>query len=178
MKSKINLELKYFCKDFMPIRKVLRNLGARKIIVKKQKDYFFNLPTSKDKKITPRLKFRVDDTYALIFYKRKSFSSKGNTPSKVSIQFFKEANLVSFLDKALGIRTIVEKQRELWKKGNTVFHLDTVKGVGKIFEIEVWATNQTIKTDRLKFKKYRKLVSSYLDKMVRGSNEDLVSRRH
>lgn len=176
MKSKINLELKHFCKDFKPIRKILKNVGARKITTKKQKDYFFNLPQIKDKNVAPRLKFRIDDTYALIFYKRNKFSPRGHTPSSISLLFLKDAKLIPFLKRALGVRTIVEKKRELWKKGNTVFHLDTIKGVGNIFEIEVWTSPKTIQKDHLKFTEYRKKLIPHLSRVVLDSNEDLISK--
>lgn len=43
--NKINLELKHHCDNFGKVRQVLREVGAKKEIVKNQKDYFFNLPS-------------------------------------------------------------------------------------------------------------------------------------
>ena len=43
------------------------------------------------------------------------------------------------LEAALGISAIVRKRRELWRKDNVVFNLDTVEGVGQILEVEVQA---------------------------------------
>jgi len=175
MELKINLELKYFCKDFNPIRKVLRSLGAEKESIKKQKDYFFNLPKEKTSKIPPRLKLRISDgEQRLVFYRRPAFSVASTTPSDVIVLSIKEKEILFLLTKALGIKVIVEKHRELWRKGNTVFHLDRVKGVGNVFEIEVWTKPKTMKQDQHNFARYKKELLPYLDKIIAGSNEDLI----
>lgn len=175
MESKINLELKYFCKDFNPIRKALRSIGAKKENIKKQKDYFFNLPKEKTFKIPARLKLRVSDKKQhLVFYRRPAFSIADTTPADVIVLLVKDTKILYFLSKALGVKVIVEKQRELWRKGNTVFHLDKVKGVGNVFEIEVWTKPKTIKQDQHNFARYKKELLPYLNKIIPGSNEDLV----
>lgn len=175
MDSKINLELKYFCKDFNEVRKILRSIGAKKESIRKQKDYFFNLPKNKNTKVPARLKLRISTgKQLLVFYRRPNFSEKKVTPADVVLFPIKDKKILSFLSKALGIKVIVEKQRELWRKENTVFHLDNVKGVGKIFEIEVWTQPRKIKKDRSAFEKYKKEFLPYLDKIIKGSNEDLV----
>ncbi|PIP31970.1 hypothetical protein COX24_00655 [bacterium (Candidatus Gribaldobacteria) CG23_combo_of_CG06-09_8_20_14_all_37_87_8] len=60
MEKEFNLALKYSCKDFARVRRTLCEIGAEKIIVKRQKDYFFNLPKNKDLKIPLCLKLRVE----------------------------------------------------------------------------------------------------------------------
>jgi adenylate cyclase, class 2 len=177
MKSKINLELKYFCTDFNPVREALKEIGAEKVILKNQKDYFFNLPASGAGKIPGRLKMRIENgKRTLIFYKRPDFSGKAKTKSLVELLDIRNDGLLKFLSKALGVRAVVEKKRELWKKENTVFHLDNVRGVGNIFEIEVWSDSEKIKKDNQKFAEYRKKLLPYLGKIIKGSNEDLVSK--
>ena len=37
---------------------------------------------------------------------------------------------------ALGVRAVVRKRRELWRKDNVILNLDTVDGVGQILEVE------------------------------------------
>jgi adenylate cyclase class IV len=175
MELKTNLELKYFYKDPNPIRKVLRSIGAKKESIKKQKDYFFHLPKEKNPKIPSRLKLRVSGRkQLLVFYKRPSFSAKDITPSDIVLLPVKDNKTLYFLSKALGVKVIVEKQRELWRKGNTVFHLDKVRGVGNVFEIEVWARSKTLKQDQANFERYKKKLLPHLDKIITGSNEDLV----
>jgi len=122
MESKINLELKYFCKDFSPIRAVLRLIGAKKESIKRQKDYFFNLPKDENQRIPARLKLRVSNgEQLLVFYRRPKFSTKSATSSDVIILPVNNKEIIPFLSKVLRVKTIVEKQRELWRKGNTVY---------------------------------------------------------
>lgn len=175
MKSKVNLELKYFCPDFHPIRSLLKSMDAKKIAVKKQKDYFFRLPKEQTSKVPARLKLRQENgTETLVFYRRPNFSDKAATNADIVLLSVKDKNLLPFLLHALGMKVVVEKTRELWRKGNIVFHLDIVKGVGGIFEIEVWAKPNTLAQDKIKFARYRKKFLPHLSKVVRGSNENIV----
>jgi adenylate cyclase class IV len=133
------------------------------------------LPKEKNSKIPSRLKLRVSGRkQLLVFYKRPSFSAKNITPSDVIVLPVKDKKILYFLSKALGVKVIVEKQRELWRKGNTVFHLDKVKGVGNVFEMEVWTRLKTLKQDQINFERYKEKLLQYLDKIITGSNEDLV----
>jgi len=176
MKSKVNLELKYLIKDFRPIRKILRDIGARKIETKFQKDYFFNLPRNEDKKAPARLKLRIEKkTKTFVFYRRPTFSDISSTSADVTLLASKDPTF-RFFTKVLGIKVIVEKKRELWRKGNTIFNLDRVRKVGNVFEIEVWTTPKTLKADRKIFVEYREKLLPYLSEIVKGSNEDLVSK--
>lgn len=173
MQNKFNLELKYFCSDFEPIRRVLKEIGAKKVGTSSQKDYFFNLPISKDK-IKPRLKLRIErDKQTLIFYKRPDFTQGKSTPSDVTLFPVKDSKLLQLLKKFLGTKAVVIKKRELWKKNNTVFNLDQVKGVGKIFEIELTAKDQ-IEQEEKELDFYRAKLLPYLEQIVTGSNVDLV----
>lgn len=128
MKNKVNLELKYFCKDFIPIRKILKNIGAKKIGIFNQKDYFFNLPFT-ESNIQPRFKLRIQNReQTLVYYKRPNFSQNKITSADVALLDVKDKNLLAVLQKTLGVKAIVIKKRELWRKDNCIFNLDTVKG--------------------------------------------------
>ena len=74
---------------------------------------------------------------------------------------------------ALGVSAIVRKQRELWRKDNVVFNLDTVEGVGHILEVEVQA--QDGRDIDLQIAEYRRLLAPCLGDHIVGSNEDLVA---
>jgi predicted adenylyl cyclase CyaB len=174
MQNKLNLELKYFCKDFVGVRKTLKEIGAKKIIVKVQKDYFFNLPL---KQTNPRLKLRTEGkNQTLVYYERPNFEENQANPAKVILLPVKDIKLMMFLSETLGIKTVVVKKRELWKKGKTIFNLDTVEGVGKIFEIEVTTNDKNKKADEKTFNKYKDQFKPHLTKIIKGSNLDLVSK--
>ncbi len=170
---KQNLELKNYCENFNEVRRVLKELGATKEIVKKQKDYFFDLPIVKNKQ-KARMKLRIENKQmSLVYYERPDFVIGKDTKADIALL---EANneLLTFLEKSLGVTGIVEKKREVWRKENTVFHLDNVKGVGGIFEIELQKDGSITKADRELFSSYQKSVSPYLGKVIKGSNIDLV----
>ncbi|MDO8487230.1 MAG: class IV adenylate cyclase [Candidatus Curtissbacteria bacterium] len=176
MQNKLNLELKYHCKDFAPIREILKNVGAKKVGKFSQKDYFFNLP--QNKKVPQRLKLRIQENQStLVYYKRGDFSKKSATVAKVSLLEVADKKFLDFLKKVLGTKAIVIKSRELWKKDNTVFNLDTVKNIGKIFEIEVSVAGDVDKAKK-EFNKYKEKFQPHLDKIVKGSNLDLILKTH
>ncbi|MCK5021753.1 MAG: CYTH domain-containing protein [Candidatus Pacebacteria bacterium] len=84
MKSKQNLELKHYCDNFQEIRKILRKIGAKKDVVKNQKDYFFNLPQEK-KKQRARLKLRIENRkMSLVYYERPDFVAGKDTSSDIA----------------------------------------------------------------------------------------------
>ena len=173
MQSKQNLELKHYCDDFKTLRKILKDLGAKKDVVKKQKDYFFDLPQEK-KKQKARLKLRIENKKMFfIYYERPDFVAGKDTSADIALLKVGKDTL-SFLIKSLGVTAIVEKKREVWRIENTVFHLDTVKGVGNIFEIELQKEGKINKKDKDLFASYQKTFSPLIGKVIRGSNIDLV----
>lgn len=171
--NKINLELKHFCKDFGLIRNILKSFDAKKEIVKNQKDFFFKLP--KGKTGNPRLKLRIEGKKeTLIYYDRPDFKKGKQIAAKIKLYEVKDNELLPFLKESLGVRAVVEKKREVWRKDNTVFHLDDVKGVGKIFEVELQKFGKVNQKDIGIFKEYQKELLPHLGKVVKGSNVDLV----
>ena len=68
---------------------------------------------------------------------------------------------------------VVRKQRELWRKDNVIFNLDTVEEVGQLLEVEVLAEDGC-DIDALA-KEYRRLFAPCLGSYIIGSNEDLVA---
>jgi adenylate cyclase class IV len=174
MKPKTNLELKHYCTDFSAIRKILKNIGAEKIAIKNQKDYFFHLPRIKTGD-SPRLKLRIEkDSKVLIYYERPKFQKGKDTTSKVKFYPVTDNQLLPFLKETLGIQATVEKKREIWKKGNTVFHLDIIKDIGNVFEIELRKTGAITQKDSDIFKSYQKQLDPYLGKIIKDSNGDLI----
>lgn len=172
--EKINLELKHYCDDFNPIRVLLKKSGAKNLGVAHQKDYFLNLPPD-NSLIEPRLKFRVENNkQTLIFYKRGDFQAKTGNPASILLYEVQDDKLLDFLREVLGVRAIVKKTRERWRKDNAVFNLDDVYGVGKVFEIEIETTPENKEEDEVLFKKYEKEFSKYLGEVIKGSNVDLV----
>lgn len=174
--NKTNLELKHQCSDFVNIRKVLGKIGAKKKVVKRQVDYFFELP-NKIGSTSPRLKLRVEGKLkTLIYYERPDFVKAKDTTSDIKLYDVKDKELLPFLERSLGVKAIVDKKREVWRKANTVFHIDNVKGVGGIFEIELQKKGKISEKDKKLFAYYQKELLPYLGKVIKGSNVDLVKK--
>ena len=171
MEMRLNRELKAFCPDFTPVRQALRDIGAEFVEVKEQVDYFYYLPGSGDDAGTRRLKLRVEGvgTHVIYYYDRQE---NGGRTSRFQIWGVDNGQVKEILDTALGIRVIVRKQRELWQQDNTIFNLDTVEGVGQVFEAEVqeWEGRDI----DAQLREYRQRFDPYLGKHIEGSNEDLV----
>lgn len=177
MLKKTNLELKHFCSNFKDIRRVLREIGAKKASTINQKDYFFNLP-HKEGIVLPRLKLRIEEkTQTLVYYERPDFQGNKSITAKINLYSVNDNQLLPYLKEVLGVKAIVEKKREKWSKGNTVFNLDEVKGVGNIFEIELQKKGNITKKDKAIFKSYQNKLKPYLGTVIKGSNVDLVQSK-
>lgn len=151
-------------------------LGATREVVKKQKDYFFNLPKQGGNK-NPRLKLRIENSSKmLIYYERPNFTKSKNNIADIKLYSVIDNELLYFLKHTLGIKSIVYKKREIWRIGNTVFNLDTVRGIGNIFEIELQKNSKPNKKDIDTFNKYKKLFLPYLGKIIKSSNGDIVNK--
>ena len=76
------------------------------------------------------------------------------------------------LNAALGVRGVVHKQREVWRKDNVIFDLDTVEDVSQAFEVEAQALDEWDPYQRIR--KYRRLFGPYQGRDIAGSNEDVA----
>lgn len=152
-------------------------MGAKKEVVKSQVDYFFELP-KKSRTTSPRLKLRIEGKVkTLIYYERPDFVKAKDTTSDIKLYDVKDNDLLPFLKRSLGTKATVDKKREVWRKANTVFHIDNVKGVGGIFEIELQKKGKINQKDRDVFAYYQKELLPYLGKVIKGSNVNLVSKK-
>jgi len=161
--------IKNFVSDFRAIRRILEEIGARKIESKRQVDYFFNLPTDKERKHSMRLKLRYESGKPKVVY----YYDSAQSPKRVSqFRMYKifDPSLKDLLEACLGTRVMVKKKREVWRKGAAVFNLDAIDGVGKVFELEI--EKNTEAKDEVRH--YLNLLKSHLGRPIRGSNEDLV----
>ena len=175
--NKTNIELKHYCSDFKQVRAILKEIGAEKEIVKNQKDYFFDLPKNANK-VSPRLKLRIEgDKQTLIYYERPDFTKTKDAVADVKLYEVNDNQLLPFLESSLGVKALVQKKREVWRKENTVFHIDTVKDVGGIFEIELQKLGKITDKDKETFKSYQTKLVPFLGKVIKGSNVDLIQQK-
>ncbi len=129
MAKHLNVEIKASCEDPDYVREVLHSHEARFLGTDIQVDTYFIVPNG-------RLKLREGKIEnALIFYERDDMA--GPRRSEVNMyQTQKGSNLKEVLSSAIGVKTAVEKRREIYFIDNIKFHIDDVKHLGDFVEIE------------------------------------------
>src|SRR5512146_1733112 len=130
----VNIEIKARCRDAERVRAVLREADARFAGTDHQVDTYFRVPHG-------RLKLREGNIEnALIFYQRPD--QKGPKRSDVLMCVTSpDSGLREVLSQSLGVRVVVDKQREMDFIGNVKFHIDQVQGFGSFVEIEAIGTD-------------------------------------
>jgi len=138
----LNVEIKAICRNQAPIREWLKSQSAEFRGTDHQKDTYFNVTSG-------RMKLRQGNIEnALIHYDREN--NTGPKSSNVSLYKTTDGDtLCSLLTKALGVKTIVEKSREIYFINNVKFHLDSVPNLGEFVEIEAIDTDGTIGRQKL-----------------------------
>ena len=133
-----NLEFKVRYESLDALLPRLADLKATHAGTIHQVDTYFENPKG-------RLKLRETaepDEGWLIYYERPN-----KLESRYSIYQLSEiaepVALKELLTAALGIKTIVKKQRSLWMYNSTRIHLDIVEGLGEFVELETVFQGQT-----------------------------------
>ncbi|HVT86147.1 MAG TPA: class IV adenylate cyclase [Chitinophagaceae bacterium] len=127
--SFINVEIKARCNKATFIRDYLRQHHAEFKGTDQQTDTYFSVANG-------RLKLRegtIENN--LIFYKRNNQAG----PKDSHFHLMKVTDptvLKEMLAQSIGIKTIVQKKREIYYIGNVKFHIDEVPGLGSFVEIE------------------------------------------
>ena len=171
MNLRLNRELKAYCKDFSTVRRLLRDHGAVFVEVKEQVDHYYHLPAGNADAGTRRLKLRIENGKGELIYYCERQEASART-SRFRIAEANDPQIGEVLAAALGVRAVVRKQRELWRKDNVIFNLDTVDRVGRILEVEAQDADGCDIDAQVD--EYRCLFAPCLGDYISGSNEDLV----
>lgn len=126
-----NLEIKAKINNHNKIKKVMIDFGARPKETMHQIDTYFHVPSG-------RLKLRelTKDRAYLIYYERGESTAK-RWSNYYTYDVKDQKEFIKILDKALGIKVVINKSRILYLYKNARIHLDTVKSLGTFIEIEV-----------------------------------------
>ena len=125
----INIEIKAKCFHPEKVEAFLLASGARFAGLDHQKDTYFQVPSG-------RLKLRQGNIEnSLIFYNRPDQAGPKQSDFLLSPVVDGPAQ-EKLLEKALGIKVVVEKNRKIFFIGNIKFHIDDVPGLGSFVEIE------------------------------------------
>jgi adenylate cyclase class 2 len=126
----LNVELKARCQDLGRLRETCISLGAEGQEPDRQLDTYFKVPHG-------RLKFRESllSGAELIFYIRADVV--GARESHYETCPVEAADgMKAVLEKALGVRAVVVKRREVFVIGAVRIHLDKVQDLGTFVELE------------------------------------------
>jgi adenylate cyclase, class 2 len=127
--SFVNIEIKARTTRAKEIRQLLITKGADFKGTDNQTDTYFNVPKG-------RLKLRQGSIEnSLIYYEREN--EPGPKKSNFNVVNIADGNaLKELLTNSLGIKVIVEKQREIYFIENVKFHIDSLGQLGNFVEIE------------------------------------------
>ncbi len=165
------MEIKADTDDLAFLRAILLSQNAVAKGQIHQVDTYFNCANG-------RLKLRESsDEAVLIHYNRES--QTGIQQSLVSmVPIANPARMKDVLEKALGIKIIVSKKREIYWIENVKFHLDEVEKLGKFVEIEAIDYEGTIGKEKLsaQCENYLKLLKIPAQNLIPDSYSDLLIR--
>jgi len=170
--SHLNVEIKARCSHTDAVRRVLKQRNAIFKGVDRQVDTYFGCSDG-------RLKLREGDIeYALIHYDREDAAG----PKRATVTLYhpeRNSALKELLTRALGVRAVVEKTREIYFIDNVKFHIDTVQGLGDFVEIEAIDAAGEIGEGALRRQcdVYMKLFGIRTDDLVACSYSDMLGSR-
>jgi predicted adenylyl cyclase CyaB len=127
---RLNVELKAWVHDLQLARAVARQLTTRPLEKLGQRDTYFHCPTG-------RFKLREMDQQPgqLIWYQRAS-EQQARSSHYMLVDVSDPEGMRNLLAATLGIRAVVEKQREVYFYDNVRIHLDQVRSLGTFLEFE------------------------------------------
>lgn len=167
----LTVEIKAYCKNQDKIRNILKENKAIFKGTDHQIDTYFHSKTG-------RLKLREGNIENnLIYYVREN--TKVSKQSKVTLYETKpKSTLKAILEKSIGTKCVVDKQREIYFIDNVKFHLDTVKNLGDFIEIEAIDIDNNIPKDKLQEQcnYYIKLLEINAKNLISDSYSNLLQQ--
>jgi predicted adenylyl cyclase CyaB len=164
-----NVEIKARCADAAAMARAVAAAGAMWEASIDQVDTYFTVQNG-------RLKLRLSDGAgeALIFYLRPDDSSPKVSRYEV-VSIAPGQPIGTMLERALGVKTVVRKRRQLWRLDNIRIHLDQVEGLGSFLEFEVEVLpGRDAAGCRAQAQALLKELGIRPDEMVAGSYSDMV----
>ena len=163
------VELKAKIDDIDKVREKILKLNAEFIGKFHQIDTYFNVPKG-------RLKLREVEgkPYAqLIYYERENIAA----PKKSKVFILEISNPEEFKEKTkkvLGVKSVVDKVREVYVYRETKIHLDSVKGLGFFIEFEKETLESEIEETRSFLEKLMKKLEIRWENLIESSYGELI----
>lgn len=170
--SILNIEIKAQCHDADAIRRILREHQADYKGLDHQVDTYFKVPQG-------RMKLRqgtIENN--LIYYERGDTAEP--KASAIRLHPVRESDsLHALLSEALGVKIVVDKQREIYFIDNVKFHIDTVQQLGHFVEIEAIDADGSLGEAHLRRQcdHYMELLGLRPDDLIAVSYSDMLAER-
>ena len=163
-----NLELKAKCGCLDSVRRQLVDFKAEFRETVKQNDTYFNVPKG-------RLKLReINGSEAYLVYYERGNSAASCYSTYRLWNVTNQAGFMEILTTVLGVKVIVEKQRELWLFGDTRIHLDRVMNLGEFVELETVIRNQTEREAWMEHQSVKEAIGIMERDLIAESYSDLL----
>ena len=165
----INVEFKAHCENPDRVRDLLAKEGADYKGRDHQVDVYFNVPNG-------RLKLRKGNIEnSLIGYQREDIASAKQS----NVHLFRTepgTPLEAILTTTLGVKVIIDKQRDIYFIGNVKFHVDEVQGLGSFVEVEAIDLEGNIEREKLQQQcnQYKTLLGIRDEDLLAKSYSDLL----
>jgi predicted adenylyl cyclase CyaB len=163
-----NIEIKARA-DLSATRERLAERGLRLAATLLQVDTYFEVPRG-------RLKLReIEGEEAQLIQYHRPDEAEPHASDYVIAPAADAPALKEALARALGVRTVVEKRRELYLWGNTRVHLDAVAALGSFIELETVVTDQTEGEARRECQAVQAALGIREEDLTAGSYADLIA---
>lgn len=165
-----NIEIKARCPDPDGVRERLARAGVPLAARMHQTDTYFQVPHG-------RLKLReIDGRQAQLIQYERADATAAHASDYVIAPVGEPTSLKEALTRALGVRVVVDKTRELYLWGHTRIHLDEVAGLGSFLELETVVTTQTVEEAERECREVQAALGVREEELVSGSYADLLER--
>jgi adenylate cyclase class 2 len=123
-----------------------------------------------------RLKLREGNIENHLIYYQRDNKSGPKRSDVILYEATPGSALKKILSEALGVLTVVDKQREIFFLNNVKFHIDTVRNLGTFVEIEAIDKGGNIGIENLRdqCRKYMEWLEVDPANLVSGSYSDLL----
>jgi predicted adenylyl cyclase CyaB len=165
-----NLEIKARCVDPEGMRGRLAEAGVPLARRMRQVDTYFSVPGG-------RMKLReLDGREAQLIQYERVDETTAHRSDYLIVPVAEPRLLKEALTRALGVRAVVEKTRELYLWRHTRVHLDEVAGLGSFLELETVVTEHTIEEAEAECWEIQAALTIRAEDLVAGSYADLIER--
>jgi predicted adenylyl cyclase CyaB len=163
-----NIEIKARAGDLSVVRERLAQEGLTVVAQLVQVDTYFHAPHG-------RLKLReIEGEEAQLIHYHRPDQAEAHASDYVIVPVTEPGSLKAALGRALGVRVVVKKQRELYLWGHTRVHLDEVAGLGSFLELETVISSQTEEAAERECQEIQAALGITEQDLIEGSYADLL----